>query len=226
MRCQKARRKCQYAIWVIGIPSLETVDDYTYEPQSDVLPTSPPLVLEIQHIPRMNGILPQNLDAGIRISFEFYMHVGLEAQTQFSTHPPAVWNGARYALSRAPVEPIWTYLLATAGAAWQARLPLVHTGIAQPLEMSKYDVARAIFARTLRESWDMRSRTEGYDAIEPLIMFLMQLSAFEIVTGNHISAIPYLRHMRAILESSSDFRARQPAPGTVLVSTAWSPWLR
>lgn len=152
-----------------------------------------------------------------RGAFDYYRLVAIHSQVRFSNFPPAPVVGMNYALARCREEPMWLHIIASIGAAWQARLPIIQTSFAQPLDVSKYDTALETYRNGLREHRHLMKNLTG-STIEPLIIAAYELFAFELAIGNHVNALHYLRWMKAIFRAFPCWCAAATRPGSPLAS--------
>ncbi len=81
-----------------------------------------------------------------------------------------------------------------------AMLPATHPTVEQAFDMSKFEHTMSMYTRTLQESQTFRD--EFHPAtIESLIIALMLLFGFNVIIGNHMSCLRYLRYVRAVLQT-------------------------
>ncbi len=209
-QCLKSGRKCEgYSIWTLVVPTADVNGQRST--QSDEAASATPASSESSdagELLRKSLTLPQMIQRQSfaqssisRYAFDYFVNVGIDAYAQLSNHPPAAYAVSTFAIREGLQTSMWHHLVAAIGLAFLAQLPVLHTTFPQVMDVDRYDASSDAYTRALEDSQPFRARLGDYDMLEPILVILMALYGCELIAGNHVSSLRYLRYFRGIAQT-------------------------
>ncbi len=131
-------------------------------------------------------------------AFDYYLRVGIHRQAYLSPAPSSAYAGSTSAIRLSVGNAMYYHAIAALGCVWQAQILVIHPTFGRPMDMKKWDDAVRLYSLALAACEEFRKRPRDSSVIEPLQLALMVLFGFEMVTGNHMGCLRYLRYVRAI----------------------------